>query len=183
MKPLNKSIIYENFSSNKDWSDLFIDKIKEICAPVVIRIASEKEDRLHATDLISSPIRIACRVRRHKYWKPYSNEFTLRCKLPTGNLTEIDKIMAGWGDYYFYGFSNADDNGSGFSSWVILDLDIFRSEYQKWEKRQPTSIRFSSLISNTDKSSKFRAFVIDSFPPNFVIKRKEREKEKQLTLF
>ena len=168
-------LVFKTFDTNKKWSDKFMPEIKRLCQeyiPIDIQIASPFEDKKHATDLLIPDIRIGCRVRRNKYHRRYNGQFTIRCELPSENETEIDKIMEGWGDYYFFGFSNYKDNGNGFVSWIIFNLDVFRQMYTYRFVKGIPSIRASCLINNGDGSSSFRAFVAESFPNRFVIAEK-----------
>jgi len=155
----------------KAWSDRFIPAIKRIVGEHLIGVADRDEDALHNTDLITlalpSDMRIACRVRRYEYLAKYADEFTLRCSVPSGRDTEIDKLLAGWGDYLFYGF--ADREESGLAAWLIGDLHVFR----RWVDWHRTMFRSwpGELKRNLDGSSDFMVFAVEDVAPEFVIAR------------
>jgi hypothetical protein len=115
------------WQSDKGWSDRFIPEIKRHCADVILNEAPLEEDQKHNTDLIvlkGGETRIACRIRRHKYIS-YKDDFTVRFARPNGTPTEFDKVISGWGDYFFYGFS--DEEEKSLAHWWIMDLRVFRN--------------------------------------------------------
>jgi hypothetical protein len=162
-----------DWQENKKWSDQFIPEIKSILGYYLIGPAPEDEDREHNTDLIvlsMRPVRIACRVRRFKYWRSYRDEFTIRCSLPNGYKTELTKIIEGFGDYLFYGF--ADEDEFTLHAWALAQLNTFRL----WHSRQLArsgAMDFPGIQKpNHDGSSEFRAFKWLDFPGDFVIASK-----------
>lgn len=161
---------------SKKESDQFLDEIKMIIGRTFISEPErEEEDSLRNTDLIvfkMEAIRVACRVRKMKYYDDYGDEFTIRSKRPSGNKTELTKILEGWGDYLFYGFGT--DGGSLFD-WRIGDLKQFRIWFQReTAKRRPGELP-GIAQSNTDGSSDFRAFKWDDLPGEFVVDRMSAE--------
>jgi len=162
-------LINSNYLENRNWSDLFITQLKRELGEAFIDIAPEYKDTQEATDLVVFGIGelcFACRVRRFEYFEKFKDQFTIRLKLPNYRKSELDKIMEGFGDFYFYGFSNKRNDGSGFIKYIIFDLKIFREwfDYLKrssrkecWEKR-----------SNINNSPDFLAFKIDCFPSNMI---------------
>lgn len=157
------------WEKDKRWSDQFLPEIKAILGQTFIGAAPPEEDMEHNTDLIvlrMEPLRIACRIRRaNKYFNKYSDEFTIRTSRPNGVKTELRKIIAGWGDYIFYGFG--DDPGN-LVWWSIGDLRVF----SVWV--------FESIIKNhggmpgieqknKDGSSDFRAFKWKDLPSEFIV--------------
>ncbi|MDR1740414.1 MAG: hypothetical protein LBR38_01000 [Synergistaceae bacterium] len=121
------------WTKDKQWSDRFLPEIKSILGRALISEAPPEEDATHGTDLIVltlHPYRIACRVRKHHYLAPYGNEFTIRSGRPSGAKTELTKIIEGWGDYFFYGFANAEE--TTLAQWFLGDLKAFRI----WHSRQ-----------------------------------------------
>jgi len=93
-----------------------------------IEKAEAKQDMEEATDLILSVSGgdIAVRIRRKKFWERgviYGLDFSVRA-VCRGHLTEIDKLIDGFGDWYFYGYSS-DDKGE-IAEWWLLDLDKVR---------------------------------------------------------
>ena len=159
------------WQSRKAWSDRFLPQIKRILGTCLIDVANAEEDALRNTDLMTlrlpGAVRIACRVRRHAYLAQYADEFTLRCSVPSGRETEIDKMLAGWGEYLMYGFANREE--TGLATWLVGDLSVFRdwvSRYRHQFGRWPGTLR-----SNADGSSSFMAFRIDDVDRHFVVAR------------
>jgi len=84
-------------------------------------------DCKEATDLIvlhARDMRIACRVRRPGYGQRYPNQFTIRSHRDTGARTELEKIVDGFGDWFFYGHT---ENTGNISEWWLIDLAAFRA--------------------------------------------------------
>jgi hypothetical protein len=159
--------------SRKSWSDRFVPEIKSILGTVLIDVAETGDDALRNTDLITltmrSGLRIACRVRRHPYLAAHGDEFTIRCSVVSGRETEIDKVLAGWGDYLFYGFANAAE--TALAAWFVGDLKVFRewfASYRRTFQDWPGEIR-----RNHDGGSKFLVFGIYDVDRRFILARKE----------
>lgn len=97
---------YTDFQREKQWSDQFIPKIRQIIGPHILRPSTLKEDATEATDLImlrAETLRIACRVRRPGYAIKYGLEITITCRRETGHECEYDKmILGGMADWFFY---------------------------------------------------------------------------------
>lgn len=163
-------------TENRKWSDKFLDSIINILslrlASKIIVPSTDKEDMEHNSDLMTlkmDSIRIACRVREYRYYvnKKYRHQFTMRCELPSGRDTEFQKMMGGWGDYYFYGF--VDKEEQFICKWIIGDLGVFRD-----------GIKDGSIFTPTDKipnwlsdMTRFYAFSEMDMPDNFFIARSE----------
>ncbi|MCJ1900466.1 MULTISPECIES: hypothetical protein [Paracoccus] len=84
------------YSINRHWSDRFIPEIRRIVGAHLLRVAPDYLDTRHATDLLmldGRDMRIAARVRRHGYAGRYPYDFTIRSRLPSGNPTELAKIV------------------------------------------------------------------------------------------
>ena len=116
-----------DYQRNRQWSDKFIRHFRMVAGYCITAVSSVEEDCQHNTDLIvliARNVRIACRVRRHKYFDMYPNEFTIRCRLGSGTRTELDKIRDGWGDYLVYAF--ADEAERNFCAYRVIDLARFR---------------------------------------------------------
>jgi hypothetical protein len=116
--------------SNEDrqFSDRFLDTVKGIIGPRILQSTSFTLDTEEASDLTTlhdSRVRIAVRIRRPKYLQPqYRNHITLRAT-ETGRLSELDKVISGYGDYLFYGFAASND-GTALARWIIVDLSRLR---------------------------------------------------------
>ena len=149
-----------DWKANKQWSDIFIPEIKSILGQTLIGEASVEDDQLRNTDLIVlslKALRIGCRIRKHNYYLKYPNDFTIRYSLPSRTPTEFDKIMAGWGDYLFYGFSDVKEKN--LILWRLIKLERFRA-YVAWFARENGGKHPGCSKPNGDGSSTFRAFNI-----------------------
>ena len=82
-------------------------------------------------------------------------EFTIRSKSEYNKRTEIHKILDGFGDWMFYGFTKGDE----VIFWSIIDLDVFRNNYE---------YAHCTEKSNYD-GTKFTAFNIGTFPPSIIV--------------
>jgi hypothetical protein len=92
--------------------------LRDVFCP--IRLATISEDKKQNTDLVmmkADDATISCRMRRYQYLHMFGDQFTFR-------KTEVAKMLAGYGDLFFYGF--ADLYGHEIERWAILDLDHLR---------------------------------------------------------
>lgn len=160
--------MYKNYVKDRIWTEKFVKQIKAILG-IYLLGQVEEEDVSRNTDLIVlkfEPVRIACRVRRYEYFLRYPDEFTIRTYRPSGTKTELQKIIEGWGDYYFYGFSDKDEEK--LIKWYLLDLHVFRSWFVK-ELYQNKGLIPGIKKSNIDNSSDFLAFKFNWFPKEFIV--------------
>lgn len=162
----------KNWKEDKRWSDRFLPQIKRILGEHLIGEPPVEEDAERNTDLIVlrlDAVRIACRVRKNKYLHytdksgSARDQFTIRSGRPSGVKTELTKIVEGWGDYFFYGFSNPEE--TKLDHWLLGDLKALRlfinrqlaqHKHPWWERK------------NADGSSDFCVFNHASIP-NFVV--------------
>lgn len=130
-----------------------------------IEIASDEDDINKATDLIVLKIdlvRILYRIRRYDYLIQYGQQFTIRYDRPiSGNKTEFEKIIEGYGNYMFYGFLNKEETKICY--YHLLDLNIFRHWIYE-EIRKNKGILPGFLKLNKNGSSNFLSFNIRDFP-------------------
>lgn len=153
---------------DKRWSDRFLPEIKRILGEHLIAEPPIEEDAERNTDLMVlrlDAVRVGCRVRKHQYLRDYGDEFTIRAGRPTGAKTELTKIIEGWGNYFFYGFSDADERA--LARWFIGDLNALRIYINRQlviNQGQPPG----KERSNADGSSSFRVFR-QAEVPGFVI--------------
>jgi len=85
--------------------------------------AGFEADVKEATDVMAvanGMYRIAMRFRRP--YKTY-RDLTIRSSRPTGAKTELQKIKEGFGDYYFYGWTEGDT----IIEWIFVDLYKLRA--------------------------------------------------------
>jgi len=160
------------WQQDKKWSDIFIPEIKGILGLHLIGEPPLEEDQERNTDLIvlkMDAVRIGCRVRRPEYIEKYGNEFTIRAGRPSGAVTELTKIITGWGDYFFYGISDYDN--SNLATWHLCDLNVFRLWFNRYMAKNKGAIP-GMKKENKDNSSSFIAFRFDQLPDDFVTAKK-----------
>lgn len=157
-----------NWMEQQKWSDRFIDQITPILGFVFFKKAPIQRDMKEATDLVMLKMqdtRIGVRMRRREHIK-YAHEFTIRSSLPSGVQTELDKLVAGYGHYLFYGFQHPEHDALG--QWSIIDLNQFRLHYSKQMQSMPAGMLPGNEITNWDRTS-FRAFAFSDFPEEMVV--------------
>jgi len=154
------------WEEDKKWSDIFLPEIKSILGRHLISEPPIEEDQERNTDLMvlkMDAVRIGCRMRRIENLK-YEDEFTIRAERPSGAKTELEKIIAGWGNYFFYGFG---EEGILYK-WTLADLNIFRIWFFRYVKENKGKYPGISK-GNVDGSSGFLAFRWSELPGEFVI--------------
>ena len=159
----------KDWERDKKWTDDLLPHVKRILGEHLIGQAPHEEDAKRNTDLIVlklDAVRIACRIRTYKYYLRYPDEFTIRVDRPSGMETELTKILKGWGNYFFYGFS--DDGKAYLVKWTLGDLNAFRIWFQRQTAMSPARVIPGTLQRNHDGSSDFRAFKVCEVP-DFVI--------------
>ncbi len=151
-----------SYEKDRVWADQFIPQIKAIIGPHLIEPADLEPDIKQATDLMvlkGRDMRIGCRLRRHQYYKDYPRDFTIRLKRDSGAQTELAKIVAGWGDWLFYGHVNkAEDE---ILHAMIVDLNSFRLGYHMARNKD---IRIRSGKAPNQDGTHLAWFDVDSFP-------------------
>lgn len=151
-----------------DWGARFLSEIRLIVGrelgPDLFVESTRHEDVNEATDLSILQVRalrIAVRVRRHRYLAQYGDEFTIRSLGRNGAKTELDKILEGWGDFLFYGFATPDE--TGLASWMIGDLNVFR-----WRCCSGAPIPSFREHRNGAGDTRFASFDVGDFPDTFI---------------
>lgn len=160
----------EDWERDKKWSDRFLPEIKRILGEYLLVEPAVEEDMMRNTDLIIlgfNSIRIGCRIRKHEYFAKYQNEFTIRADRPSGIKSELAKIISGWGDYLFYGFS--DEAKEKLLTWRIISLNEFRLWFNYEIAREGK--RPGLYLPNSDESSNFYAFDTTKMPPEIIFKK------------
>ena len=156
------------YEKDRAWSDMFIPEIKQILGEFLIKEAPIVEDMMHNTDLIVfelGTVRIACRIRKYSFCQNYGDQFTLRYSRPNDKETEFQKMLNGYGDYFFYGFSNSKEDK--LYKWIIGDLNKLRTYINDYANNNDNKLP-GIIKSNKDKSSEFIIFHYDSIP-DFVV--------------
>lgn len=160
----------------KQWSDRFLPEIKGLLGQLLIDEPPVEEDQERNTDLMVlrlAAVRIGCRVRRHKHLARYGGEFTIREGRPSGAKVELTKIIEGWGDYFFYGFSSEDEQK--LVAWVLGDLSVFRLWFMRRLHSDKGKLPGIAKNNTDDRGSWFRAFNINDLPRDFVVGRQVAE--------
>lgn len=161
-----------DWREDKERAGKCMRQVKAILGAYLIAEAPMEEDAKRNTDLIVlrlDAVRVACRIRTHEYLARYPDEFTIRAGRPNGTKTELAKIIEGWGDYLFYGFTDADQ--TRLAAWLLGDLRVFRLWLMDQTRANGGKLPGAGK-DNTDGSSDFRAFRINELPPDFIIARK-----------
>lgn len=155
----------KHYQRQREWSDHFLKYIPRELGEAFIIPAPEYEDTKENTDLMVFKQRnctYAARVRHHQYHDKFKDEFTIRCSVSSGGQTELDKVLKGFGDYMFYGIAN--ENRDGFLRYSIIDLEVFRRQYNLLKGRGP--------IYNFQDNTAFKAFDYREFSDDLIFYRK-----------
>jgi hypothetical protein len=159
---------------DKMFSDKFLIEIKQLLGLHLIIESPIKEDMHHNTDLmvlLMKDIRVCCRIRRHHYYEKYHHQFTIRKSRQSGNDSELTKLIEGWGDYLFYGFSN--DKEVSLFHWTLCDLSVFRVWFGRQLYLSQKGEMPGIIKRNIDNSSDFIAFNLIDLPDKFIIAQSE----------
>lgn len=147
-----------NWEFDKKAIEVVLPEIKNWLAAYIVTEASELDDRDYNTDLIVRETRIALRGRWvfsrrdgsnsfEKYW----HEFTIRSDRPvSGHPTELAKIRAGYGDWFYYYW--VDNNTNRLVCASLIDLAVLRPNLESI----PYSTHDNFGPNGTDSS--FRAY-------------------------
>jgi hypothetical protein len=151
---------------DRAWSERFIPDIKNIVGPRLLVAADHHRDTKQATDLlifVARDMRIAARVRRPGIADRYPWDFTIRAKRDTGAETELAKIVAGFGDWMFYG--HADDAECSISRWLLIDLHRWRT----WREIRRIGFPDPTLCGATPNGdgTYFAWYDVRTFPRDF----------------
>jgi hypothetical protein len=134
-----------SYTQDRAWSDQYLPAVRAIVGPRLLVPAPFDADVQRATDLVvmrAQHLDVAVRIRRYKYLAQYADQFTIRKSRDTGTKTELEKIMDGFADWFFYGF--AAEKGAGLAAWVLVDLDLLRSEWGRRHLSAPVTAPFSN---------------------------------------
>ena len=140
--------------------------IKACLGTCLLREGDFREDARENTDLrvlFLESVRIGVRIRRYPFYEKYPDDFTIRYSVPSGAKTEIHKIMDGWGDLFFYCFSNEQENR--LIKWTLADLNVFREWYTDG----------MGIVKPVPVSGCFmEAFGWSQFPDNLIVDSSEK---------
>jgi len=160
---------------DKAWSDKFLPEVKRILGLYLIGEAPLEEDQAHNTDLIvlrMESVRIGCRIRRYETsggyqtFEKHKEEFTIRNSRPSGVLSELAKIITGWGDYFFYAFSSQDEQS--LLRWTLCRYGVFRLWFNRHLVQHRGGIP-GTYKQNKDRSSDFIAINFNALPADFIV--------------
>lgn len=104
----------------------YMPNVKSILGGYLLTDSTFEEDTQQATDLTILRVldkTIAVRVREPGYWGNFQYEFTIRSLIEGVEFTEIDKILRGWGGWFFYGHG---DGASEVLHYWLICLSAFR---------------------------------------------------------
>lgn len=167
------------YQTNRPWSDRFIPTIRTLIGPYVVVVSTDEVDWNEAADLTiftgallrgRALTHIAARVRRPGYDEKYPGQFTLRSCSRSGKITELKKIIDGFGDWMFYGHA-VDNESAIIGVWHLLDLHVFRAELIRGSMTQPQRFVQGDNWGETPNGdgTKFTWFNITDFGSAFVI--------------
>jgi hypothetical protein len=124
-----------SWRQDKAQADQYTSLIKQHLGAAFVVEAEMIEDQQENTDyryLIHGTGSIAARIRNvTDYWNVshgirWGEQFTIRSSRPSGVLTELHKMLHGWGDYFYYGWGNPGPPLS-IPAYTILRLEIIRN--------------------------------------------------------
>jgi len=153
---------------------------KKKIAKAVSREGSLEEDWKRNTDLITevhiysdrTKLSWAMRFRRFENWRNWMDNFTVRSKLDSGRSTELDKTLAGFGDYMFYGWHMPDK--SDIFDWMIIDLREFSKQISAGHNKD--------MIHNfpNGDGTYFNFYNLNAFDPGIVVAQRAGKEISQL---
>lgn len=173
------------FEEQKRWEESFTEAFANVareCLPV--SVASIEQDRECNTDLVLRVLpeladdhgqpRIACRVRHWQYKREFSEDFTIRAKVPSGAKTEIDKIRDGYCSYFIYALAPPWGPPNQFWMWYWCDQHVLRTWLLACERKYQRTP--GALKHNVDKNGRpdgtaFYVFKFKDLPGDFILKQ------------
>jgi hypothetical protein len=157
----------QSFAENLTFAARFAPAIRAIVGPCLLVPTPLSIDRSQAADfmvLTGRDVTIGARVRRNQYAATFAHEFTLCASTHNGTPSEYDKIVAGFGDWFFYGFADTHDGKPpGFVVWYLLDLHAWRAALIR---RAPIKC---TLKTNPHSGKQFAAFDVTTFGDDLII--------------
>lgn len=163
-----------SYAEGRAWSDRYLPIMRQLIGPHLLMPSPLEVDAKQAADLIvlrGRDMTIACRVRRHGYAARYPWDITIRSKRDSGARTELEKIVEGWADWFFYGHASLDPGA--LDRWVLLDLSLFRREFIREGLRvalgKPPRLGRIAQAQHNGDGTHFVAFDVRRFPRETVI--------------
>lgn len=122
------------FQEDYDWQDERFDQVLEILNKNKKGIKAQQSDvyrdQKHCSDAVikmkdeNKIYDVSVRMRKNKYKK--HDDMTIRSTRATGSKTELEKLLNGEGDYYFYCWLNEDETEIE-KYWIVRINDDFRN--------------------------------------------------------
>lgn len=134
-----------------------IDSIVQENIPYESKLSTYKEDTNESFDLIYSlkGLCVSVRIRKYTYFIQHK-DFTIRSRSRKGDYCELDKLVDGKSDWYFYGWENKDR--TDLIGWILIDINDIRHDLLKRKKR--------NAIPNVD-GTYFISFTIDELEKDY----------------
>lgn len=158
-----------SYQEDRCWSDQFIPDIQRKVGPHLLVAAPFEIDAHQATDLIvlrARDMMVAARIRRPGYADRYLYEFTIRSRRESGVKTELAKLLAGFGDWLFYGHAARDT--ATVEYWMLIDLAVWRETLLR-RGYAPSGWRGLAVGKSNGDGTHFFAFDVRRFPEHILI--------------
>jgi len=108
-----------------------IMKVNKLLLPYInwdVNLSSEFEDQKLSYDMIvSGKVELSVRIRKNEYLR--YRDFTIRSRSMNGYKCEIDKLIEGMGNIYFYGWMNKEETQLDY--WIVVDINRIRDKLLK----------------------------------------------------
>lgn len=161
-----------DFKNDKKWADTFIPQIEKVVKSVApnllaVTVAPDYADMRQATDYVITIApageSIGCRIRTSVSFLKTFRDVTFRSSRPSGQMTEVEKIIGGYPAWYLYGWAS----GNNLDHWVFIDMDRVR-----WSGLVEMAMKHQ--IRNKDNSSQFVGVAISDLVANRCIIKQSR---------
>lgn len=118
--------MHGTYEQNRTFADNLGDPLTRIITSNLgviasVQLAADVTDRRAGADYrvtLSKGSDVLVRIRRYATYK----DLTIR-SFSNGNRTELDKLQAGYGDWYLYAWTEGDER---ITDWMLVDLDKLR---------------------------------------------------------
>lgn len=174
------------FEDRFQWQSRFADQVVRIIAPYLIQVSRPHVDKNENGDFeISFPKNgtVGCRLRTPECAK-YAGDVTFRTRSKYGGRTEINKVIEGYGDFFFYGHVNDDDV---IWHWYLLDFASLRAIFirkprllHKEQKANPDGTMFIPFDAENELTSSIIAKSREE--PSVITTAEESQKQHANTL-
>jgi hypothetical protein len=120
-----------------------------------MELSSEEEDCTLSYDMIfMGRVELSVRIRRNEYLR--YKDFTIRSRSKNGFKCEIDKLIEGHGNLYFYGWM--DKSEADLEYWIVVDINRIRQK-----------LLTDGIERSNGDGTKFHAYSLDFLRENFAI--------------